>query len=312
MEFFSYNFVLLLPLIFLPLYFLIKFKGSNRDNPEIKHNNPPGPPKLPIIGNLHQLGRPPHRMLHNLSQKYGPVVFLQLGSIPTIVIASAKAAEEILKTYDLDFCSRPPLAGSKRLTYNYLDIAFGPYSEYWKEIKKICVLELLSTKRVQSFAVIREEEISDMIDFISFVSSNSTDPIDVFRMLVNLTDKILSRIAFGKTFQSRDPSSDGSRLQEILYDTMEALNGFSASDFLPSVGWIIDRITGVHGRIEKCFHDFDEYFQDIIDIHLNPERQKSRHEDLIDVLLKVEKDGMSTICITNDHIKAVLLVRSFF
>ncbi|XP_026411009.1 cytochrome P450 71B26-like [Papaver somniferum] len=130
---------------------------------------------------------------------------------------------------------------------------------------------------------------------IDSVSSNSTDPIDVFRMLVNLTDKILSRIAFGKTFQSRDQSSDGSRLQEILYDTMEALNGFSASDFLPSVGWIIDRITGVHGRIEKCFHDFDEYFQDIIDIHHNPERQKSKHEDLIDVLLKVEKDGRSTI-----------------
>ncbi|KAI3859033.1 hypothetical protein MKW92_024731, partial [Papaver armeniacum] len=279
MKLFPYNLLLLLPLIFLPLYFLIKIKG----------NNPPGPPKLPIIGNLHQLGKPPHRILHKLSQKYGPVMHLQLGNIPTIIITSAEAAEQVLKTHDLDFCSRPPLAGPKRLTYNYLDIAYGPYSEYWKEMRKICVLQLLSTKRIQSFAVIREEEVSAMIDSIS-----STDPTDVYKISINLLEKILSRAAFGKTFQNRDQVSDG-RLQEILDDTMEALSG-----------WIIDRITGVHGRIEKCFHDFDEFYQQIIDLHLNPERQKPDHEDLIDVMLKIEKEGISTIRLTNDHIKAIL------
>ncbi|KAI3839589.1 hypothetical protein MKW92_041381 [Papaver armeniacum] len=304
MELFPYNLLLLLPLIFLPLYFLIKIKGNN------KGNNPPGPPKLSIIGNLHQLGKPPHRILHKLSQKYGPVMHLQLGSIPTIIITAAEAAEKVLKTHDLDFCSRPPLAGPKRLTYNYLDIAYGPYSEYWKEMRKICVLELLSTKRVQSFAVIRDEEVSAMMDSLSCTASTSADPIDVYKISINLLEKILSRAAFGKTFQNRDQVSDG-RLQEILDDTMEALSGFSASDYFPSVGWIIDRITGVHRRIEKCFHDFDEFYQQIIDLHLNPERQKPEHEDLIDVMLKIEKEGISTIRLTNDHIKAILAVRSF-
>ncbi|XP_026438823.1 cytochrome P450 71B35-like [Papaver somniferum] len=297
MELFPYNLVLLLPLVFLPLYFLVKFSHQN------KHSTPPGPPKLPIIGNLHQLGKPPRHILHKLSQKYGPVMLLQLGSVPTVVITSAEAAEQVLKTYDLDFCTRPPFAGPKRLTYNYLDIAFGPYCEYLIEMRKLCFLHLLSMKRVQSFAVIREEELSLMIDSIS----NFTDPIDLFKMLISLTDEILSRIAFGKTFQSRDELSDG-RLQEILYETMPdpVLNGFSASDFFPSVGWIFNRITGVYGRIEKSFHDFDEFFQQIIDLHLSLERNKSEHKDLIDVLLKI-KDGSSTVRLTNDHIKAVLL-----
>nr|AFK73717.1 cytochrome P450 [Papaver somniferum] len=294
MEVFSYSFILLLPLILLPLYFFIKFNHQN------KHNNPPSPPKLPIIGNLHQLGKPPHRILHELSQKYGPIMLLQLGSIPTLVITSAEAAEQVLKTHDLDFCNRPPLAGPKRLTYNYLDIIFCPYSEYWIEMRKICALQLFSVKRVQSFAVIREEEVSAMMDSIS---SNSTDPIDVYKMLVSLTDKILSRVAFGKS--SRDHFSEG-RLHQILNEVLAVTDGFSASDYFPSVGWILDRITGVHGRIEKCFHAFDEFFQQIIDLHLNPEGHKLEHEDLIGVLLKIKEDGTSAVRLTNDHIKAIL------
>ncbi|KAI3849199.1 hypothetical protein MKW92_046593, partial [Papaver armeniacum] len=296
MELFPFSSVLLLLLlILLPLYFFIKFNHQN------KHNSPPSPPKLPIIGNLHQLGKPPHRILHKLSQKYGPVMLLQLGSIPTIVITSAEAAEQVLKTHDVDFCNRPPLAGPKRLTNNYLDISFGPYCDYLVEMKKICALQLFSMKRVKSFAVIREEEVSVIMDYISI----ATDPIDVYKMLISLIDRILSRAVFGKTFQSRDQSSDGT-LQDILLETMAVISGFTASDYFPSVGWIFDRITGVHGRIEKCFHDFDDFFQQIIDMHLNRERQKSEHEDLIDGLMKIKKDGTSTIDLTNDHIKAIL------
>eukprot|EP01018_Ginkgo_biloba_P010778 Gb_08444 [translate_table: standard] len=44
---------------------------------------PPGPPPLPIIGNLHMLGKLPDRKLQELSKKYRPIMFLRLGSVPT-------------------------------------------------------------------------------------------------------------------------------------------------------------------------------------------------------------------------------------
>ncbi|OVA18879.1 Cytochrome P450 [Macleaya cordata] len=85
------------------------------------------------------------------------------------------------------------------------------------------------------------------------------------------------------------------------------LGSFSASDFFPEVGWIIDMVTGLHGRLEKSFHDFDAFYQGVIDQHLDPETLKSKHEDIIDVLLKLEEDQFGAIRLSKDHIKAILM-----
>ncbi|GLU23307.1 hypothetical protein SLE2022_393260 [Rubroshorea leprosula] len=59
---------------------------------------PPGPPKLPVIGNMHLLSGPgPHRNLWELANKYGPLMFLKLGSVSTIIVSSADVAEEVMK-----------------------------------------------------------------------------------------------------------------------------------------------------------------------------------------------------------------------
>ncbi|KAF2320561.1 hypothetical protein GH714_028291 [Hevea brasiliensis] len=86
---------------------------------------------------------------------------------PILIVSSADAAKEVLKTHDINTCSRPLLAGTGKLSYNYLDVAFTPYGDYWREMRKICVLELFSAKRVQSFQFVREEEIDLLIDSIS-------------------------------------------------------------------------------------------------------------------------------------------------
>lgn len=42
-------------------------------------------------------------------------------------------------------------------------MAFSNYGESWRQKSKLCVLELLSLKRVRSFQFIRDDEIQDLI-----------------------------------------------------------------------------------------------------------------------------------------------------
>ncbi|XP_034198077.1 cytochrome P450 71D8-like [Prunus dulcis] len=59
-------------------------------------------------------------------------------------------------------------------------MVFSPYNEYWRHLRKITVMELLSVNRVWSFRSIREEEVWDLIEFIASSEGLS----------INLSDKI--------------------------------------------------------------------------------------------------------------------------
>ena len=112
---------------FAPILFLL----MNKQRKKLVQSKklPPGPSKLPLIGNLHQLRGLPHRSLQHLSDEHGPLMFLKLGSIPTLVISSADIAREIFKTHDLVFSGRPVLYAAKKLSYNLSALTFAPYGE---------------------------------------------------------------------------------------------------------------------------------------------------------------------------------------
>ncbi|KAF9594433.1 hypothetical protein IFM89_031035 [Coptis chinensis] len=260
----SYPFYLLLPLLLLPLLL------SMRKN---RKGLPPGPPKLPIIGNLHQLGDLPHRSLWKLSEKYGPIMLLQFGRKPTLIISSAEIASEILKTHDLNFCHRPSLVGPKRLSYDCQDIIFGTYGEFWRELRRTCAVELFSLKRVQSFGF-----------------------------------TVVCRVAFGKSYQGRD--FDVGKFHDVVYEAMKMLGSFAAADFFPYYGWIIDVLSGFNSRLEKLFLSFDTFYQKVIDEHLDPERKKAEKEDIVDVLLGLQShDQSGATRLTISQVKGILMVQ---
>ncbi|XP_074301543.1 6,7,8-trihydroxycoumarin synthase-like [Silene latifolia] len=292
-------FIIVSPLIFLLL--LGKLKLNREQEPPLRL--PPGPKGLPFIGNLHQYDiTSPHEYFAKLGKVYGPVVGLTFGQVPVVVVQSAEMAKEVLKTQDLNFCSRPTLIGMHRLSYNGLDIAFTPYGEYFREVKKLCIVHFFSSKRVGSYAPIRHEEVSRLIDKISLLSSTS-QVVNLGELLMSYASSNICRIAFGKRYE--EDQGPRSKFHSLLHEVQALFVGFFYADYSPYLGWL-DKLTGQSSRLERLFKNMDKFYDELIRDHLDPNRHKAE-DDIIDVLLKLKTKSSFSFELTFDHIKAILM-----
>jgi len=122
----------------------------------------PSPPsRLPIIGHLHLVGPLPHISLRGLSAKHGRdgLMLLHLGAVPTLIVSSPSAAQAVLRTKDHIFASRAYSLVTDILFYGSTDVAFSPYCEHWRQVKKIATTHLLTNKKVRSYRHAREHEV---------------------------------------------------------------------------------------------------------------------------------------------------------
>ncbi|XP_071687320.1 premnaspirodiene oxygenase-like [Rutidosis leptorrhynchoides] len=286
------------------IFILIKLLNIIKQQPNSKSNfPPPGPWKIPLVGNIFSMvsRQPPHVVLRNLARKHGPLMHLQLGEVSALIVSSPQLAKEILIKNDLAFANRPEIQASKIIMYNNGDIVFSPYGNYWRQLRKICTLELLSAKKVQSFSYIREEEVKFMIE--SIVSSSGS-PIDLTEKIFMLTNSITSRAAFGKIPKNQD------LLVNMLKEMADVTGGFDIGDLFPSYKFL-HIITGMNLKMTKIHKNLDKIFNKIIDEHekdntkgVNVGREK---EDLLDILFRLKDTGDLEFPITTDNIKAVIL-----
>ncbi|XP_051133295.1 6,7,8-trihydroxycoumarin synthase-like [Andrographis paniculata] len=267
---------------------------------------PPGPPGLPLLGNLHQFmaaANKPHIHLWHLSQKYGPIMQMKQGQTPLLVISSPKLAKEALKTQELSFSSRPRLLGQSKLSYGCLDIAFAPYGNHWREMRKISIVHLLSLKKTKSFRSVREDEVFLMVNRLSELASLG-EAVNLSEMAMSLFSNLICRVTFGEGCESR-------RFDDLLHEAQAMMAAFFVSDHFPWFGWI-DRLSGLMDRLERTFEKLDGFYQEIIDKHLDPDRVKKIGEeiDVLDVLIRLKENESCSVDLSWDCIKA--LIMNFF
>ncbi|XP_028765147.1 cytochrome P450 71A1-like [Neltuma alba] len=269
---------------------------------------PPSPPKLPIIGNLHQLGLLPHRSFRTLSEKYGPLMFLHLGQAPAVVVSSAELAREFMKTYDLTIADRPQGICPKILLYGCTDVGFGSYgSENWRQKKKVCVNELLNLRRVQSFNSVREEESGNLANKIRDLCSSGADSVNLSELLIATSNDIVCKCVLGDKFNT----DANTRIGELARKVMINLMAFSVGDYFPSFRWV-DSVTGLLPRLKAIFRELDDFFESVIEerktmMKKRSNDQSSNRKSLLDILLQFQDDGIVDYSFSKNDIKSILM-----
>lgn len=262
---------------------------------------PPGPWQLPVIGSMHHLvGADPLRRLGELAKIYGPLMHVQLGQISAIIASSPDMAKAVLKTHDLAFASRPKLLIPEIVAYKRSDIVFAPYGDYWRQMRKIVVLELLSNKNVQGFASIRRDQVSRLLELIR---CHEGRPVNLTEMIFRLTSEMVCRSAFGSVFEQVD------EFITLIKEVVVLLEGVDVADIFPSLK-PLHRLSPMRRKIMRIHKKIDAILDNVIEQHkksLASSAGSAEEEDLIDVLLRHNcTDGGLEIPITDNNIKAII------
>ncbi|WVZ72920.1 hypothetical protein U9M48_021302 [Paspalum notatum var. saurae] len=288
---------------------------------------PPSPPGLPVLGHLHLLGSLPHRALRSLARAHGPVLLLRFGRVPTVLVSSAAGAEELMRTRDLAFASRPRNAVAERLLYGR-DVAFAPYGEYWRQARRVCVVHLLSPRRVQSFRHVREQEAAEMVGRVRAKATGNGaaggGTVDLSELLTEYSYAVVSRAAFGDECARAllDGADRGRHLRRVLTEFQTLLGTEPVGELLPWLGWV-DVVRGLEGRIRRTFEALDGLVEKVIDDHRQRQRRRPHqngddddgsggshhHRDLVDVLLDAHNmdEEYGGVQFETNEIKAIIL-----
>ena len=168
-------------------------------------------------------------------------------------------------------------------------------------MKKICTLELLSAKKVRSFSTIREEELSRITNVLA---SKAGTPINFTEMTVEMVNNVICKATLG------DCCKDQATLIEVLYDVLKTLSAFNLASYYPGLQFL-NVILGKKAKWLKMQKQLDDILEDVLKEHRAKGRNKSDQEDLVDVLLRVKDTGGLDFTVTDEHVKAVVLVCIF-
>lgn len=266
-----------------------------------KLNLPPGPWTLPVLGSVHHLitSHSIYRAMRGLAEKHGPLMLLWLGEVPTVVASSPEAAQAILKTSDLKFASRHLNATTSVATFEANDLVFAPYGERWRQLRKICVLELLSVARVQALRRIREEEVARLVQDLA-ASAAAGAAVNITRSVANFINDTFVRESVGSRCKYQDEYLRAFDTLVRQTSVLTAADMFPSSKLMQMFGTAPRKALACRNKMERII---EQIIQERVDSMDRGDETTGHHGDFLDVLLRLQKEDGT---ITNRDILVLL------
>lgn len=266
---------------------------------------PPGPKGWPFLGALTILGAMPHVTLAQMAKKYGPVMYLKMGTCNMVVASTPDAARAFLKTLDLNFSNRPPNAGATHLAYDAQDMVFADYGARWKLLRKLSNLHMLGGKALEDWAQVRAFELGHMLRAMC-ESSKRAEPVVIPEMLTYAMANMIGQVILSRrVFVTK--GSESNEFKDMVVELMTSAGYFNIGDFIPSIAWM--DLQGIERGMKRLHKRFDVLLTKMIEEHTASARDRKGKPDFLDIVMaNRENSEGERLSLTN--IKALLLVCS--
>ncbi|CAH1258918.1 CYP2U1 [Branchiostoma lanceolatum] len=203
-----------------------------------RHKNlPPGPPTLPILGNIPYMAwiywkgsTFPPDTLYKLSQKYGDVMTMWVAREPYVIISGYETIREVLVRRAEDFSSRkvPPTVVKFMLRNSHVQpnsnavprsivdtrgdgtsakaakgVLFAEYGQDWRQQRRFAL------KTLRDFGVGKRSLEGKICEEAAALSqelvAKDGQPFNIKHLMQNAVSNIICSIVFGKRFEYGDP-----------------------------------------------------------------------------------------------------------
>ncbi|CAI9778858.1 unnamed protein product [Fraxinus pennsylvanica] len=299
----EWSFLVYFSTIFLPILIFISYTRK-----PYQKNLPPGPPGWPLFGHTFKLGTTAHKTIAGFKQKYGPIVWLKLGSVNTMVIQSADVAAEFFKNHDLSFIDRTLVDTMKALNFHKGSMALAPYGIYWRLMRRICTVELFVNKRINETVVVRQKCVDNMLLWIE--KKANTEEGRRNGITVALYVFCASFNTMGNLMLSRDLVDPESKEASEFFNAMMGVTKWGGypniSDLFPWLRWL--DLQGLRKKMDrdmgKALDIVSTYVQERIE-----DRKAGREssKDFLDVLLDFEGSKNEPAKLSEWEIKIFIL-----
>ncbi|GMP48294.1 hypothetical protein CsSME_00015695 [Camellia sinensis var. sinensis] len=261
-----------------------------------RDRTPPEPAGAwPLIGHLRLLGANKllHRTLGAMADNYGPAFSIRLGIKQALVVSSWEVAKECFTTNDKIFSTRPKSLALKLMAYDHAVLGFAPYGPYWRDLRKLAMIELLSSHRLEILKHVWDSE--------QWVGKGSRKPVlvEMKEKFEDLVMKIMLRIVnrnYRYADNSRSSKEELRRFQKALGDLTHLMGLLLISDAIPFLGWFdrsareVDDVLGSwveEHRQKRVAGSIDEGERDFIDVLISAmEESQLSHGHDTDTVIK--------------------------
>lgn len=223
--------------------------------------SPPGPWGLPFIGHVLTLGKNPHLSLTKLSQQYGDVLQIRIGSTPVVVLSGLNTLKQALVKQGDDFKGRPDLYSFTLIT-NGKSMTFNPDSgPVWAARRR------LAQDALKSFSIASDPTSVSSCYLEEHVSKEANHLVSKFqklmaevghfepvKYLVVSVANVICAICFGRRYDHDD--QELLSIVNLSNEFGEVTGSGYPADFIPILRYLPNSSLDAFKDLNKRFYSF--------------------------------------------------------